>query len=144
MTTGKIHYKNETGYVLRRRGGEEVRPLNDFWTSEYERSDSGFTILEDLTEPVIPVTGQEIALTSEPQEIPLPTPKRDPYSLEVVVHVLNSESSAVMSFNRPGDPTAPVDIYTNYCERIDTRRVRALWLSGTGSARVIFKEVLSR
>ena len=70
---GKIHYKNESGTVLRKRGGEEVFPLADFWALEYEASDSGFTILEDNTSPVVRQS-LNVELTGSPQRILIPEP----------------------------------------------------------------------
>jgi hypothetical protein len=138
---GKIRYKNNSGTALRRRGGEEVPPLADFWTSEYEAGGSGFTLLTDNTAPVVRQS-LHVPLTGEPQQILIPEPE---YSgkMEVTVQAIGDGASVEVGFNRKTDPTAPVDSYTRYCERVDTRRAYCLWLSGAGVARVIFKEVLN-
>jgi hypothetical protein len=141
MPTGKIHYKNETGTVLRKRGGEEVLPFADFWALEYEASDSGFTILEDNTPPVVRQS-LNIELTGSPQRILIPGPTHSGV-MEITIQAIGDETAVEVGFNRETDPTAPVDSYTRYCERVDTRIAYCLWLSGNGVARVIFKEVLN-
>ena len=140
MSEKRIHYVNDTGRVLRRRGGEEIRPFADFWTHEYEASDSGFTILEDNTPSV--VQSLEIAVSGTPTQVLIPGPKNSCY-VETTVQAKTDGSAIELGFNRSGDPTAPVDAITRYCETIDTRRAYCLWLSGAGVARVIFKEVLA-
>lgn len=140
MSERQIHYVNDTGRVLRRRSGEEIRPYAGFWTHEYETPDSGFTILEDNTPPV--VQSLEIAVSGTPTQVLIPGPKNSCY-MEVTVQAKTDGSALELGFNRPGDPTAPVDAITRYCETVDTRRAYCLWLSGAGVARVIFKEVLA-
>ena len=137
----KIHYRNDTGKVLRDRGGREIRPLDDFWSDEYEPAELGLTILEDLTAPI--VSSEEIPVSSTPIQIDIPTPTLHPYLIETTVQAVSSGARIEVGFNRATDDTGPVDSLTQYCERIDTRRAYCLWLSGSGTARVIFKEVLN-
>ncbi|MDR2528685.1 MAG: hypothetical protein LBD04_06680 [Synergistaceae bacterium] len=139
MSEKRIHYINETGRILRRRGGFEVRPLADFWTRDYEASDSGFTLLEDNTPSV--AQSFEIAVTGAPTRVLIPEPKNSRY-MEVTVQAKTDGSAIELGFNRASDPTAPVDAITLYRETVDTRRAYCLWLSGAGVARVIFKELL--
>jgi hypothetical protein len=138
--TQEIHYVNNSGATLRRRGGEEIRPLAGFWTSEYEPGDGGFTVLEDNTLPV--VRGSlELAVTATPQQVLIPGPRNSLF-MEVTVQAVTDGGRVEVGFNRETDPTAPVDGVTRYCETVDTRKAYCLWLSGTGTARVIFKELL--
>ena len=138
-----VHYKNETDNVLIGRKGRVIRPLDDFWTLDYEDPALGLTMLEDNTPSVVRDESCEIVVTEMLQQVHIPFPKRDPFSIEVTVQAVTSGARIDLRFNRQDDKTAPVDQYTSYCERVDTRRVYCLWLSGTGTARVIFKEVLS-
>ena len=138
----QIHYRNDTGQILRGRGGGEIRPLADFWTPDYEDPALGLTILEDNTPPVVRNESGNITLTSTPQKVDIPSPLRDPSIMEVTVQAEDG-ARIELGFNRESDPTAPVDSITKYCERVDTKLADCLWLSGSGVARVIFKEVLS-
>jgi hypothetical protein len=140
--TGKIHYANKTGKILRRRGGEEIRPLADFWTTEYEPTNLGLTILEDNTAPVVPIVGADIVASGAPQQVLLPPPMLHPYYLEVTVQAASDGAAIKLGFNRSSDPTSQIDALTSFCQVIDTRKVFCLWLSGSGLARVIFKEVI--
>lgn len=137
----KVQYKNESGKVLRRRGGEEIRPGDSFWSSYYEPSDLELTIVEDHM-PSVVRDSQEITVSSAAQEVAIPGPLRSVY-MEVTVQAVSDGARIEVGFNRASDPTAPVDTFTRYNERVDTRWAHSLWLSGSGTARVIFKEVLS-
>jgi len=133
-----IHYRNDTGRILKGRRGGEIRPFADFWTPDYEDPELGLTILEDNTPPVIRQS-LEIAVTSTPQQVLIPWP-RESDLMEVTVQAVSDASRIEVGFNREADPTGTVDAITRYCERVNTRRAYCLWLSGTGAARVIFKE----
>jgi hypothetical protein len=63
--------------------------------------------------------------------------------MEVTAQAVSGGAAIRLGFNREADPTSPVDSFTSYRETVDTRRVYCLWLSGSGTARVIFKEVTS-
>jgi hypothetical protein len=142
-TTGKIHYRNDTGKILRRRGGEEIRPLADFWTVEYEPTNLGLTILEDNTSPIVPIVGADIVTSGTPQQILLPPPTLHPYYIEVTVQAASDGASIDLGFNKESDPTSKIDALTSFHQVVDTRKVFCLWLSGSGLARVVFKEVLA-
>lgn len=136
----QVHYKNNTGNILQRRSGEEIRPGAEFLSHEYESSDLRLTILED-TLPSIVRDSQSVSVTTTPQKIDIPGPARSVY-MEVTIQAVSDGARIEVGFNRPDDPTAPVDAFTRYNERVDTRLAHCLWLSGSGTARVIFKEVL--
>lgn len=140
MVDNQVLYKNETGFAKRRRGGEEVRPGESFQSTHYEPADAGFTIIEDNLPPVVR-SSEEVAATSTPQKVDIPGPLRSVF-MEVTVQAVSDGARIEVGFNRPDDPTAPVDTFTKYNERVDTRRAWCLYLSGSGTARVIFKEVL--
>jgi hypothetical protein len=134
-------YRNETGKVLRRRGGEEVRPHEEFWADEYEPTDLGLTVVEDKTQTVVMDT-IEHDLDFEPYRIDIPRPNLHPYLTEVLVRQMTSGETLNLGFNKPSDETAALDALMVYNEQVDTRKAYCLYLSGTGTARVIFKEVL--
>ena len=141
-TIGKIHYINNTGKILRRRGGEEIRPLADFWANEYEPSNLGLTILEDNTYPIVPIVGAELVTSGTPQQLLVPPPTLHPYCIEVTVQAASNGATINLGFNKQTDSTSKIDALTSFCQVIDTRRVFCLWLSGSGLARIIFKEVM--
>jgi len=138
----QIHYRNDTGLILRGRGGREIRPLESFWTPDYEDPALELTILEDNTPPIVRASS-EVSVTATPQQVLIPSPQRAAALIEITVQAVTDGARIEVGFNREADPTAPVDAITRYCERVDTRRAYCLWLSGTGTARVIFKEVLN-
>jgi hypothetical protein len=139
--SGKIRYRNETGVVVTRRGGETVRPLGEFWTPDYEPPEIGLTIVEDFTPPIVRDTVEQ-TLTGTPVRVDIPSPRLHPYLIEALVRSASEGTTINLGFNRVGDETATIDDDVAYNECVDTRRVYCLWLSGTGTARVIFKEVL--
>jgi hypothetical protein len=142
MAQGLIHYRNDTGAIVRGRNGAEIRPGADFWTSEYEPSEYELTILEDNMPPVIPAVSMDVGLTGTPHEILVPSPKHHPHLMEVCVQIISDGAECLLRFNKNNAPSAPVDGFTTYAERVDTRLVRSLFVSGSGVARVIFKEVI--
>jgi hypothetical protein len=137
----RILYRNETGRVVRRRDGGEVRPLDEFWTDEYEPDSLGLTIVEDRTSSVVMDT-IEHTLDSTPYKISIPRPNLHPYLTEILVRQLESGEILDLGFNKATDETASIDEAMAYNERVDTRKAHCLYLSGSGTARVIFKEVL--
>jgi hypothetical protein len=137
----KILYRNETGKVLRRRGGEEVRPHEEFWADEYEPTDLGLTVAEDNTQTVVMDTIERV-LDDTPYKIDIPRPNYHPYLTEVLVRQMTSGQTLNLGFNKPSDETAALDELMAYNEYVDTRKAYCLYLSGSGTAKVIFKEVL--
>lgn len=136
----QVQYKNESGKVLHRRGGEDIRPGDSFWSHYYEAADSGFTVIEDNLPPVVRFS-EEFSAGSTPRQIDIPGPKRGTM-IEVTVQAVSDGAAIELGFNRSGDPTAPVDAATRYYKCVDTRMVRNLQIFGAGTVRVILSEVI--
>ena len=140
--TGEIHYLNETGKILRNRAGVEIRPGEDFWATGYEPNDLGLTILEDNTSDII-LKIEELTLDATQVEVEIPVPTIHAFLVEVLVYQSEETGTVLVRFNKESNQAMPVDASIIYNEYVDTRKARSLFISGTGKAKIIFKDVLN-